>query len=76
MRSTSSKWATPTKRVPHDCRQQTQNLGRFNGMKIAPRGNPNAPQAKTWVSLEPGYQVLDNANMTGIAVYYYGKQVH
>ena len=26
---------------------------------IAKRGQPNTPQAGTWVSLEPGYRVLD-----------------
>jgi hypothetical protein len=28
-------------------------------VKIAMRGEPGSPQAKTWVSLEPGYTVLD-----------------
>lgn len=31
----------------------------FDGMKIAKRGYPGTPQAMTWVSLEPGWQVLD-----------------
>ena len=30
-----------------------------NGTRIAKRGQPNPPQAGTWVSLEPGYRVLD-----------------
>ncbi len=29
------------------------------GVKIARRGRPNTPEAKTWVSLEPGWSVLD-----------------
>ena len=31
----------------------------YNGTRIAKRGHPNTPQAGTWVSLEPGYRVLD-----------------
>lgn len=29
----------------------------FNGKRIAKRGHPGTPQARTWVSLEPGYEV-------------------
>jgi hypothetical protein len=28
-----------------------------DGVKIARRGYPNTPQAQTWVSLEPGWEV-------------------
>jgi hypothetical protein len=28
-----------------------------DGVKIARRGYPNTPQARTWVSLEPGWEV-------------------
>jgi hypothetical protein len=45
-------------------------------MKIARRADPDTPQARTWVSLEPGYAVLDNADMTAITVEYYGTLVH
>ena len=31
----------------------------FNGIRVAIRGKPNTPQAKTWVSIEPGYTVLE-----------------
>ena len=31
----------------------------FNGVLIAKRGAPGTPQARTWISLEPGYRVLD-----------------
>jgi hypothetical protein len=27
------------------------------GVKVARRGHPDSPQAKTWVSLEPGWTV-------------------
>ena len=30
----------------------------FNGVRIAKRGAKGTPQARTWVSLEPGYRVL------------------
>ena len=31
----------------------------FDGVRIARRGYPGTPQAKIWVSLEPGWRVLD-----------------
>jgi hypothetical protein len=31
----------------------------IDGIKIARRGYPGTPQAGTWVSLEPGWRVLD-----------------
>jgi hypothetical protein len=31
-----------------------------DGIKIAKRGKPNTPHAKTWVSLEPGFSVFDD----------------
>jgi hypothetical protein len=30
-----------------------------DGIKIAKRGHPGTPQACTWISLEPGWHVLD-----------------
>jgi hypothetical protein len=33
----------------------------YNGVRIAKRGQPNSPQADTWVSLEPGFRVCDKA---------------
>jgi hypothetical protein len=40
-----------------------------NGMKIARRGHKGTPQAKTWISLEPGWRVFDGPHAT-IAVEY------
>jgi hypothetical protein len=40
-----------------------------NGVKIARRGPKGTPQAKTWISLEPGWRVLDGPHAT-IAVEY------
>src|SRR5271166_4535619 len=36
-----------------------------DGIKIARRGYPDTPQAGTWVSLEPGYTVIDGADLGG-----------
>jgi hypothetical protein len=30
-----------------------------DGLKIAKRGRPGTAQARTWISLEPGWRVLD-----------------
>jgi hypothetical protein len=40
-----------------------------NGMKIARRGHKGTQQAKTWISLEPGWRVFDGPHAT-IAVEY------
>jgi hypothetical protein len=34
----------------------------FDGVRIAKRGEPGTPQAGTWVSLEPGYEVSGGAS--------------
>jgi hypothetical protein len=41
-----------------------------DGVKIAKRGEPNTPHAKTWISLEPGYSVLDEDDYSAIVVEY------
>ena len=40
----------------------------LNGVRIAKRGYPDTPQAKTWVPLEPGWRVLDGPNGDTIAI--------
>lgn len=40
----------------------------IDGVKIARRGYPDTPQARTWVSLEPGWRVLDGPNLESICV--------
>jgi hypothetical protein len=47
-----------------------------DGVNIAKRGSPNTPQAKTWVSLEPGWSVVDVDFPNGIEVSYQGVRVH
>jgi hypothetical protein len=38
---------------------------------LAKRGKPGTPQARTWVSLEPGYTVLDSPDMREIIIEYH-----
>jgi hypothetical protein len=45
----------------------------YNGVKIAERGQPNSPQARQWVVLEPGYKVYGDGPIT---VEYNGARVH
>jgi hypothetical protein len=47
-----------------------------DGVRIAKRGKPGTPQAKTWISLEPGWNVLDGSSGTYLAVTFNGVPVH
>jgi hypothetical protein len=49
-----------------------------DGVKIAKRGHPGTPYAKTWVSLEPGWTVLDGSDggQNYIEITYNGLRVH
>ena len=38
-------------------------------------GHPGTPQAGTWVSLEPGYEVFTNADISELTVKYNGVTV-
>ena len=40
----------------------------YDGIRIAQRGKPGTPQAKTWISLEPGYVVYDTPDLFQIVV--------
>jgi hypothetical protein len=44
------------------------------GVKIARRGYPGTAQAGTWVSLEPGYRVLDGKRGRQIIIEYNGER--
>jgi hypothetical protein len=46
----------------------------FNSVRIAKRGKPQTPQARMWVSIEPGYTVLDGGP-SRLVVKYDGKVV-
>ena len=48
----------------------------LDGTRIAKRGHPGTPQAKTWVSLEPGYEVISNDDHSQIQVEVFGARVH
>jgi hypothetical protein len=43
-------------------------------MRIAKRGYPGTAQAGTWVSLEPGWRVLDTKGKRKIVVEYDGER--
>ena len=40
----------------------------FHGVRIAKRGAPGTPQARTWLSLEPGYRVFDEYKRDGLTI--------
>jgi hypothetical protein len=51
----------------------------LDGIKIAKRGEPGSPQAKTWVSLEPDWKVFDgpdNGDEDSILIEHHGVRVH
>jgi hypothetical protein len=39
-----------------------------DGVRIAKRGKPGTPQAKTWIALEPGYAVHNTPDFSEIVV--------
>ena len=54
-------------RSPHEPRAHLEPAGNelflcFDGNRIARRGRPGTREARTWVSLEPGWQVQDLEN--------------
>ena len=58
---------------------QVENAGkarfiRVDGLRVARRGSIGSPQAGTWVSIEPGWEVMDSDE--GILVRHYGVWVH
>jgi hypothetical protein len=46
-----------------------------DGVRIARRGYPGTPQAGSWVSLEPGWEVVDDACRNTIGVKHNGVGV-
>lgn len=44
-----------------------------DGRRIASRGQPGTPEAGIWVSIVPGYTVLDKNDGEDIVVYFDGK---
>jgi hypothetical protein len=48
----------------------------YDGVRIAQRGKPGTPQAKTWIPIEPGYEVYDNEDFSEIVVVIKKTDVH
>ena len=48
---------------------------RLDGKVIAKRGHPGTPQAGTWISLEPGYTVLNSPDRRSLIVQYKGERI-
>jgi hypothetical protein len=48
----------------------------MDGVKIVKRDAPGTPQAGTWISLEPGWRVLDQNYPEAIVVEHNGVRVH
>ena len=46
-----------------------------DGRRIASRGQPGTPEAGIWVSIVPGYTVLDKNDGEDIVVYFDGKDL-
>jgi hypothetical protein len=46
-----------------------------DGLRIAKRGRPGTPQAGTWITLEPGWEVHNDDDLRKIAVKYSGSTV-
>jgi hypothetical protein len=42
----------------------------LDGVRIAKRGDPDSLHARTWISIEPGYEVFDNADLTELVVHF------
>lgn len=47
----------------------------LDGVRIAKRGHPDTPHAQTWISIEPGYEVFDNADLTELVVHFKGVRL-
>jgi hypothetical protein len=46
----------------------------YDGVRIAKRGDPGSAHAGTWVSIEPGYEVIQKGDEIG--VWKNGIQIH
>jgi hypothetical protein len=45
----------------------------LDDMKIAKRGKDGTPQADSWVVLEPGFIVVDSADLTKLVIEFDGE---
>ncbi len=46
-----------------------------DGVKIAKRGHPDTPHAKTWIALEPGWAVTSSADHSKLNIAFDGPAV-
>ena len=46
-----------------------------DGKRIAKRGQPGTPQAGTWISLEPGWEVVSSPDRRTISISYNGVTI-
>ena len=62
----------------HRCRIESDGKSEFvvfNGARIATRDQLDTPQARTWVTLVPGYRVIDQMGGSQLVIEYEGKPV-
>jgi hypothetical protein len=53
------------------CKVERKNIFIIaDGVRIAKRGHPGTPQARTWVPLEPGWSVLDGPGLRYLDIKY------
>jgi hypothetical protein len=48
----------------------------LDGVQIAKRGHPGTLQAGTWISLEPGWSVIDNVGANELTVTFESVRIH
>lgn len=48
----------------------------YDGVRIAKRGHFGTRHAGTWISLEPGFEVISSPDHTFLTIYQHDKQVH
>ena len=47
-----------------------------DGVAIAERGHPHTPQEGTWVSIVPGWEVVEGPDLMSITIWHNGEEVH
>jgi hypothetical protein len=61
-----------------ECKMENDGRDLFinlDGVRIARRGYPGTSYAGQWVSLEPGYAVRDNADLSEIEIEFKGVRL-
>jgi hypothetical protein len=62
----------------HQCELESDGKSEFvvfNGIRIAKRGEPNTPQARTWEALVPGYRIIEEMGGSQLVIVFEGKPV-